>query len=500
MRHEGTNVERRADSPRARAIPTTMQPSGEPDREPPTPPPPRRKKRRRPTPHSICYPSLEITQILTWMDSHRACTGAWPRTDSGPVFEAPREKWANPDACLRGGFRGLQPGSSLARLLAAHRGVRNPQALYPLTEKQILAWADAHQARTGDWPTVTSGAIPDSGGETWGGVNAALMQGRRGLAGGSSIRKLLARHRGVRHRLQLPRLTVEQILEWADAHYHRTGGYPRIATGPIVDAPYQTWRAVDDALDQGLRGLPGGSSLARLLQEHRGIRNPAALPPLQPRQILAWATVHRVQTGHWPSYDSGPVSCAPGETWNGIHLALLQGGRDLPGGISLSRFLCFARGVRHSWDRPMLPVGQILAWADAYRARTGAWPKYTSGALPEGPDITWMYIDRALRQGQSGLPGGSSLAKLLAQERGVRNQAALPPLSVEQILAWARAHQRGTGKWPTPGDGPVAGVPGVTWRRVDRALRLGLRSLPGGCSLFRLSHGDLGARRSGGSP
>ena len=34
------------------------------------------------------------------------------------------------------------------------------------------------------------------------------------------------------------------------------------------------------ALDLGLRGLPGGSSLAQLLAEKRGVRNMMALPDL----------------------------------------------------------------------------------------------------------------------------------------------------------------------------------------------------------------------------
>jgi hypothetical protein len=41
-----------------------------------------------------------------------------------------------------------------------------------------------------------------------------------------------------------------------------------------------------------------------------------------------------------------------------------------------------------------------------------------------------------------GLPGGSSLARLLARERGVRNRCGLPPLTEAAILRWARAHRQ----------------------------------------------------------
>jgi len=46
------------------------------------------------------------------------------------------------------------------------------------------------------------------------------------------------------------------------------------------------------------------------------------------------------------------------------------------------------------------------------------------------------------------LPGGSSLAKLLAEERGVRNRSALPVLTLEQILLWADAYHTKIGKFP----------------------------------------------------
>jgi hypothetical protein len=36
------------------------------------------------------------------------------------------------------------------------------------------------------------------------------------------------------------------------------------------------------------------------------------------------------------------------------------------------------------------------------------------------------------------------------------------PLTVKQILAWAKAHRRRTGRWPSAASGPVAEVPGQT--------------------------------------
>src|SRR5947209_6006369 len=80
---------------------------------------------------------------------------------------------------------------------------------------------------------------------------------------------------------------------------------------------------------------------------------------------------------------------------------------------------------RTSWRPPKLTVARILAWADAWHRRTGTWPNETSGSIPDTVREKWQNIDKALRVGYRGLPGGSSLARLLAQHRGVRNRGDL---------------------------------------------------------------------------
>ncbi len=239
--------------------------------------------------------------------------GSGPPKTTGPVIGLLGETWLGVDAALRDGRRGLPGGSSLAQLLNEKRNARNVQQLPPLTPETILTWADAHHQRTGDWPSADSGIIPNSGGETWRAVATALRAGVRGLPGGSSLAQLLAERRGVRNRKALPPLTEEDILRWADAHHARHGVWPRGQSGSIDDAPGETWTAVAVALTQGRRGLPGGSSLARLLAEKRGVRNAQAVPPLSLDTILAWADAHHQRTGEWPRCTSGPVAEAPGK-------------------------------------------------------------------------------------------------------------------------------------------------------------------------------------------
>src|SRR5258708_39572075 len=166
---------------------------------------------------------LTIGEILSWAEAHREATGKWPTHKCGSVIATKFESWANVDSALQQGLRGLPGNSSLARLLAQKKGARNIQALPDLAEQQILQWADDFRKATGKWPTNKSGIIPNSGGDKWHLIENALRFGTRGLPGGSSIAKLLAIHRGKRNRKQLPPLTQEQILQWADQHFQRAG-------------------------------------------------------------------------------------------------------------------------------------------------------------------------------------------------------------------------------------------------------------------------------------
>ncbi len=237
------------------------------------------------------------------------------------------------------GTRGLPGDLSLARLLDRERGVRNRLDLPRLNCKEILAWAVAHQQRTGQWPTTESGAILEAPEETWAAVDACLRAGGRGLRAGSSLARLLDQHGLKRNVQDLPPLTKRQILAWADAHYTRTGDWPNVNSGPVAESPDDNWAAIDNVLRVGLRGQPGGNSLSRLLMRHRGLRHPYRLSPLSEQQILRWAELHFQRTGAWPKYNSGPVFDARGETWAGIDSALRYGKRGLPAGLSVAKLI-----------------------------------------------------------------------------------------------------------------------------------------------------------------
>jgi hypothetical protein len=202
----------------------------------------------------------------------------------------------------------------------------------PLNVEKILAWADSYHEARGVWPTMTSGPVLGAKEIAWGSIDRYLRYGGRGLQGGTSLARLLAEKRGASQRRKR-RLSVDQILFWADGHFAERGEWPTGLSGPVARAPGENWGRIDGALRVGCRGLPGGSSLRRILEENR------ALPgrTLTIEKIQAWRVAHFVQTGYWPSPSSGPIDGAPGETWSKIDAALRGGYRGLPGGSSLGR-------------------------------------------------------------------------------------------------------------------------------------------------------------------
>lgn len=287
-------------------------------------------------------------------------------------------------------------------------------------------------------------------------------------------------------------LTVKQILAWADEFHQETGHWPsqpyyRLG---VPGALLEKWSAIDNALRSGLRGLNRGSSLARLLAEHRGVRNPAALPRLTIRQILAWADEYHQRTGNWPKQGSKPeiIPNSNGENWQAISQALRNGLRGLPKVGSLADLLAKRRGVRNQQDLPPLTEKQVLAWADAYFEKTGQWPQRQNGEIPGSHGETWQNVDQAIVKGLRGFSGGSSLAQLLAERRNARNLSQLSRLTVRQILVWADAHFGRYDQWPKCRclEQTIEDSSGERWFNIDQALRKGLRGLPNGSSLARL--------------
>jgi hypothetical protein len=240
-----------------------------------------------------------------------------------------------------------------------------------LTIEQVLAWADAHHARTGRWPTASSGAVRDVTGEKWAGINAALWgQGRRLGLKQMTLSKLLAKHRGVRNQGDLPKLTISQILAWSDKHYERTGEWPNYLSEPIPGTD-ETWSAVAMAIWRGRRGL-SASTLPRLLNANRD-DGYLLRPVFTITKILEWEDQHQERTGKWPHSCSGSILAMPRVRKVGSKKT------------SLFKLLKSKRSAPWPSPHPPLTLEQILAWADDHFQRTGEWPRVKSGPILAAP-------------------------------------------------------------------------------------------------------------------
>lgn len=216
------------------------------------------------------WPELTRAQILKWADYHLQCTGQWPDRDSGPVRGAADISWVTVDRYLKQGNKTLPGGLSLAKLLRDARNVWDGRGKPRLTTRLIVKWAKEHFDATGHWPVTMSGKIIGRPSEDWAAIDMALRHGRRGLSGSGSLSKILTERFGEEYNPQLAQLSVEQILNWADVYHQRMNKWPSRKSGPILDAPGKvTWGAIDSRLRLGGRGLSGGITLAKLLDERR---------------------------------------------------------------------------------------------------------------------------------------------------------------------------------------------------------------------------------------
>jgi hypothetical protein len=295
---------------------------------------------------------------------------------------------------------------------------------------------------------------------------------------------------------QLPDLSEDQVLDWADAYFARTGRWPNFYSGPIPESPGETWLAVSAALELGLRGFSAGgrlggaffarSSRRHVLTDRRWEPEQYSTRELTIPEILEWADAFHARENRWPDQKSGPIREAPDISWQVVDSALRTGRHRLPGGSSLARLFAEKRGKRMRFRTSGFTIPQILAWADAWHARTGNWPKTASGEIPDADGLKWHTVDHVLRAGRGQVRGGSSLARLLASERSMVRE---PSLTKDRILAWADAHHRRTGQWPNRRSGPIREAPGENWANVNQALRYGLRGLRFGSSLRALLAG-----------
>jgi superfamily II DNA or RNA helicase len=197
-------------------------------------------------------------------------------------------------------------------------------------------------------------------------------------------------------------LTEEIIWGWMQEYHKEHGNWPY--RGPCGRIPGDSWNNINQCLRKGLRGLPYGSSLAKIRREKSGepdTRNVMLTEEL----IWQWMEGFRDKQGKFPTLSS--FEGTEGGRWVTINEALKGGYRGLPGGSSL---LKLRKKMLGPADSDKLTEGIIFEWMREHFAEHGRWPTQRCGKSPS--DVNWKTIDSRLRIGHRRLTGGSSLFKL----------------------------------------------------------------------------------------
>jgi superfamily II DNA or RNA helicase len=207
---------------------------------------------------------------------HFEKTGNWPTnndsTSSIPLL--PGDNWAAVSLALSRGYRGLESGKSLAKILGPTKkafGSEIRTVGTPLTEQIIVEAAVEHFERTQKWPTQeTVEDIPLLPGDNWTAINAAGYLGQRGLEKGRTLPRILAPIKagyGTKIRNEGGALSEATIIEAAVQHFKKTGMWPscndRSSEIPLL--PGSTWGTINSAGRQGNRGLGKGRLLTKIL-------------------------------------------------------------------------------------------------------------------------------------------------------------------------------------------------------------------------------------------
>ena len=350
-----------------------------------------------------------------------------------------------------------------------------------LTVDEILEWAKHHFEATGDWPTYKSGNVLADETENWGAIRSALVGGSRGLPRGLSIEKLLYDKLGVVGVRSGKALTEDLIIKMAKAHHKKTGKYPTSKSAWVLEGS-DSWASISYALASGIRGLSGGSSLAKLLEERGLKRNFLNIIYPNKEEILQAGINFRDNNdnGKFPTKEAGQVSELPSFTWGSLNEALkkvkIEG---IPNKTTLADLWVSEFNQRNQNNLPDFSISEILEWCDLYEKNHNEFPVLTSTPIPEMGQETFRTIDVALIYGRRGLKnsGFKSLSNLLVRERGKKSSKDLPDLEIKKIKIWMLQWYLNNLSWPTAGDGEVPSSGGEKWSNLNASMFNGSRGL-----------------------
>jgi superfamily II DNA or RNA helicase len=152
---------------------------------------------------------------------------------------------------------------------------------------------------------------------------------------------------------------------------------------------------------------------------------------------------------------------------------------DIPGIMRAmySRFLSLERKYPFEGDTP---ENAVARWGCAYFQHNNRYPNRRSGVVSEYPTLTWRLLDDWMRIGRNGFTAGGSLIDFF-------NLTRPADLDVKEIKKWIRNYIAIHKVVPGANDDPVPEYSSMTWRNLNKCLRMGRRGLPGGMTLQSLA-------------
>ncbi len=211
--------------------------------------------------------------ILSKADEYFEQKGKWPKTDSGNIagFDI---TWRTINERLKSGNLGLRASGGLASLLFEKRSVNfagKHKSKKNFTDEYVLQLCDAFYEKNNRYPNSKDrDKLVDGEKFNWRVIVSAYSKGRRGLKKGMSIAKLLKKNRNVinKYSNQKPKLSIKEIKFWIK-EYIKDNDKPPVASEKknVKGQIDENWHNLDNALRIGLRGLPRGNSLAKLVKK-----------------------------------------------------------------------------------------------------------------------------------------------------------------------------------------------------------------------------------------
>ena len=339
-----------------------------------------------------------------------------------------------------------------------------------------------------------------------------------------------------------PKLDIDLVKESLLAHRQEAGEWlannKTGADGKIYVLEYgpyagqTTVGAIDANLIKGQRGLPDGSSIAKMnaeISEEYDLDyfNHLDQDDLDIELIRQSLLAHKTETGEWltckkkgadgKSYvlEHGPY--AGQVTAGAIDANLSIGQLGLTGGSSIAKMnaeISEAHGLDYfnHLDQDDLDIELIKQSLLMHRQETGTWltnrkkrADAQSYILEHGPyagKLKVSALDAALSNGARGITGGSSIAKMnaeISESHGLDyfNHLDQDDLDIYLVKQSLLAHRTETGEWLTNKKkgadgksyvlehGSYAGQ--ITAAAIDANLSYGQRSLPSGSSIAKLN-------------